>query len=67
VSNVVVVVAKSNFGLPLILPSFYAIVDEVTGGGYPGSEDWVLATSVWIERCRSLYYSGEAPRFAPPV
>ena len=33
------------------LPSFYAIVDEVTGGCYPTTEDWLEATRRWIERC----------------
>jgi putative DNA primase/helicase len=55
--------ARSALGLPLVLPSFYAIVDEVTGGGYPGPEDWLLATSVWVERCQSLQCSGEPPRY----
>ena len=55
--------ARSALGLPLVLPSYYAVVDEVTGGRYPGPEDWLLATSVWVERCRSLACSGEAPRF----
>jgi hypothetical protein len=50
--------ARSALGLPPVLPSFYAIVDEVTGGRYPGPEDWLLATSVWVERCRSLDCSG---------
>jgi hypothetical protein len=50
--------ARAALGLPLVLPSFYAIVDEVIGGRYPGPEDWLLATSVWIERCRSLYCGG---------
>jgi hypothetical protein len=50
--------AQAALGLPLVLPSFYAIVDEVTGGRYPGPEDWLLATSRWIERCQSLHCSG---------
>jgi hypothetical protein len=50
--------ARAALGLPLVLPSFHAVVDEVTGGRYPGPEDWLLATSVWVERCRSLYCGG---------
>jgi hypothetical protein len=50
--------AQAALGLPLVLPSFYAIVDEVTGGRYPGPDDWLLATSVWIERCQLLRCAG---------
>jgi len=37
---------------PPSMPSFYAVVDEVTSGGYPSEEDWLEATRRWIERCR---------------
>jgi len=33
------------------LPSYHAIVDEVTGGCYATKEDWLEATRRWIERC----------------
>jgi hypothetical protein len=39
---------------PLVLPFYHALLDEVTGGRYPGPEEWLLATSVWIERCQRL-------------
>jgi putative DNA primase/helicase len=34
------------------LPSFYAIVDEVTGGAYPTEADWLEATRLWRVRSR---------------
>jgi hypothetical protein len=37
---------------PPPLPSFYAIVDEVTGGGYPMEEAWLEATRRWLVRSR---------------
>jgi hypothetical protein len=44
--------ARAALGLPSGLPSYFAIVDEITSGRYLGPEDWLLATSVWVERCR---------------
>jgi hypothetical protein len=54
--------ARSALGPPLVLPSFYAVVDEVAGGRYPGQEDWLLATNVWIERCQLLHCRGVTTR-----
>jgi hypothetical protein len=45
---------EEGFPATVALPSlrsFYAIVDEVTGGSYPTNEDWLEATRRWIERC----------------
>jgi hypothetical protein len=39
-------------------PLLYAIVDEVIGGRYPGPQDWLLATNIWIERCQLLHCRG---------
>jgi hypothetical protein len=50
--------ARAALGLPPVLPSFYEVVDEVSGGRYAGPEDWLLATSIWVEQCRSLHYGG---------
>ena len=49
--------ARAALDLPIALPSFYATVDGVTGGMYPGPEDWLEATRRWIERCRSSHCS----------
>jgi len=44
--------ARAAIGLPKALLSFFAIVDEVMGGGYPTEEDWLEATRRWIETGR---------------
>ena len=41
--------ARPTLGMP-VLPSFSSIVGEVIGGRYPGPEDWLAATDLWIER-----------------
>jgi hypothetical protein len=47
--------ARAALGLPPALPSFFEVVDEVTGGRYPGPDDWLLATKIWIDRVNPLH------------
>jgi hypothetical protein len=46
---------ESSSRISVGLLSFYEVVNEVASGRYPGPEDWLLATSVWIARCQWLH------------